>query len=163
MTPDIKSAYGKITYRKLSDLKTYFSDQKAVEEILKKSDPILYEVYENEVPKEEEHLTFATTILYPGKVGNEFYFTKGHFHFEPDGAEVTIGIQGTGMVLLQNRENQVKSEPLKPFSVAYSSPGWAHRVVNNSTEKLVFLSICRADVGHDYETIIKKGFGLPNR
>ena len=158
MAINLKGPYGKKTYRRLSDLRFYFSDQKAVNNLLKKSDPILYEVYENKVPHEGEHLTFATTILYPGKVGKEFYFTKGHFHFNPDGAETTIGIEGSGIVLIQDRKGKCKSEPIKPFVITYSPPGWAHRVINNSSKKLVFLSICKADVGHDYESITKKGF-----
>ena len=31
--------------------------------------------------------------------------------------------------------------------------------MNTSQENFVFLSTCRADVEHDYETIISKGFG----
>lgn len=158
MAINIKGPYGKKICRHLSDLKSYFSDQSAVKKLLKKSDPVLYEVYEHEVPHTDEHLTFATTILYPGKVGKEFYFTKGHFHFNPDGAETTIGIEGSGVVLIQDRKGKCKSEPIKPFGITYSPAGWAHRVINNSSKKLVFLSICRADVGHDYESITKKGF-----
>ena len=159
MVPDIKKPYGNKTYRRLSDLREYFSDQKEVEMILSQDDPVIYEVYEYPVPNEEEHLISATTILFPGKVKDEFYFTKGHFHNEPDGAEVIIGVEGSGMVLLQNREGEFRHEDVKSNSFVYSPPGWAHRAVNTSRENFVFLSICRADVEHDYETIISKGFG----
>lgn len=158
MVPNLREPYGKKTCRRLSDLKEYFADRKAVEEILSRGDPVIYEVYEHPVPHEGEHLIFATTVLLPGKVGDEFHFTKGHFHFEPDAAEVIVGMEGAGVVLLQNRAGESRQEQLEASAAVYSPPGWAHRVVNTSNEKLVFLSICRADVGHDYDAITAKGF-----
>ena len=158
MVPDIKKPYGKQTERRLSDLQEYFSDKNTVNEMLEKDDPIIYKVYEYPVPNQGDHLIYATTILLPGKVKDEFYFTKGHFHNEPDGAEVIIGVEGSGLVLLQNREGEFKYEEVKSNSIVYSPPGWAHRAVNTSQEDFVFLSICRADVGHDYEIIISNGF-----
>lgn len=158
MIPNLKEPYGKKTYRRLSDLGEYFADRKAVEAILSRDNPVVYEVYEHPVPPEGEHLIFATTVLLSGKVGEEFYFTKGHFHTEPDGAEVIIGMGGTGIVLLQDRAGRCGEETLQANCVVYSSPGYAHRVVNTSKENLVFLSICRADIGHDYDTITTKGF-----
>lgn len=158
MISDLRKPYGKHIIRRLSDLKDYFTDRKAVKQILSKSDPVLYKVYEYEVPKKGEHLTFATTVLYPGKIGKKRYFTKGHFHYKPDAAEVIVGIEGTGLVLLKERNKRSESYSLKPRAVIYSRPGQAHRVVNNSGKKLVFLSICRADIGHDYKTILKNGF-----
>ena len=156
--PNIKEPYGKKTYRRLSDLKEYFADRKAVEDILSRGDPVVYEVYEHPVPNEGEHLIFATTVLLPGKVGEEFHFTKGHFHLDPDGAEVIVGVEGTGIALLQNRTGELRQERLEASAAVYSPPGWAHRVVNTSKENLVFLSICRADIGHDYDAITAKGF-----
>lgn len=158
MVSNLKEPYGKKTCRRLSDLREYFSNRGAVDEVLSHGDPIVYEVYEHPVPREGEHLIFATTVLMPGKVGDEFHFTKGHFHVDPDGAEVIVGMEGIGVVLLQNRAGEPRQEQLEASAAVYSPPGWAHRVVNTSKENLVFLSICRADVGHDYDTITTKGF-----
>ncbi|MBI4712418.1 MAG: cupin domain-containing protein [Planctomycetes bacterium] len=158
MITDLRKPYGKHIARRLSDLKDYFTDRKAVKQILSKSDPVLYEVYEYEVPKKGEHLIFATTIIHPGKIGKERYFTKGHFHYNPDAAEVIVGIEGTGLVLLQDRNKRFESHQLKPRAIIYSRPGQAHRVVNNSRKKLVFLSICRADIGHDYSAAVRIPF-----
>ena len=155
---NIKEPYGKKTCRRLSDLSAYFTDRKAAEDILSRDDPVVYEVYEHPVPREGEHLIFATTVLLPGKVGDEFHFTKGHYHFKPDAAEVIVGMEGAGLVLLQNRVGELRQEQLEASAAVYSPPGWAHRVVNTSKENLVFLSICRADVDHDYDTITAKGF-----
>ncbi|MCK4349546.1 MAG: glucose-6-phosphate isomerase [Candidatus Krumholzibacteria bacterium] len=158
MVPNLKEPYGKKTCRRLSDLGEYFADRKAVDEILSRGDLVVYEVYEHPVPQEGKHLIFATTVLFAGKVGDEFHFTKGHFHSRPDGAEVIVGMEGAGMVLLQDRAGRFRQERLEACSVVYSPPGWAHRTVNTSKEDLIFLSICRADVGHDYDTITTKGF-----
>jgi len=163
MIKNLRKPYGKIIVRRLSGLKDYFTEAKAVRRILSRSDPIIYQVYEQDVPKKGAHLICATTVLYPGKIGSEFYFTKGHFHYSPDSAEAIIGIAGSGLVLLRDRKKGFESRSLKPQTLVYSQPGQAHRVVNNSKSKLVFLSICRADIKHDYETIIKKGFQRSRR
>lgn len=81
--------------RRLSDLKGYFLDEEAYNELLKE-DPVVYEVYAIEQEEKEGDLNFATTVLYPGKVGKEFFFTKGHFHAKPDRAEIYYGIKGKG-------------------------------------------------------------------
>jgi len=160
MIPDIRKPYGDKIIRKLSDIKSLFADQKAVEEILAKDDPVIYEVYALPVPSDGDNLVIGTTILFPGRVGNEFYFTKGHFHNDPDAAESIMGLEGKGLALIQDRNGKFESHELTPFSHVYSPPGFGHRVVNVSDENLVFLSICRADVGHDYETIMADNFAM---
>lgn len=47
------------TKRYLSQMKDMYQDQKAVEEILKKGDPMIYEFYEWAVPTEAETLPSA--------------------------------------------------------------------------------------------------------
>ena len=79
----------KPTLRHLKDLKTMFADQDAAEAMLKEGNPLVYEFYElNDIPEESGDLRFGTTIIYPGKVGNEYFLTKGHFHTILEAAEV---------------------------------------------------------------------------
>ena len=42
----------------------------------REDDPVIYEVYECKT----KGLNFATTVIFPGKVENEYFMTKGHIH-----------------------------------------------------------------------------------
>ncbi len=143
--------------RRLEDLRGYFLDGDAYQRLLDEN-PVMYEVYAVEQEGNEGDLNFATTVLYPGKVGREFFFTKGHFHAKADRAEVYYAIKGKGGMLLQTPGGDVKWVPMKPGTVVYVPPYWAHRSVNTGSESLVFLAIYPADAGHDYGSIKEKGF-----
>lgn len=143
---------------KLSDLKEYFSDPEAADQILLGGkNPIIYEYYEYTMPEAEGHLTFGVTTVYSGKVGKEYYMTRGHYH-EKDDAEVYIGFSGSGLLLMQTKEGETMHLDLKPGSIGYVPPRWGHRTINTSSEKLVFFFIYPSDAGHDYELVKKKGF-----
>lgn len=88
-----------------------YQDQKAVEETLGSEDPLLYEVYEISVPEEAGQLIHCTTILYPGKIGDEYYMTKGHYHEKRDTAESYLCFSGEGHLLTMTEDGD--SEALK--------------------------------------------------
>lgn len=143
--------------RRLSDLRECFYDRRAVEDILSKGeDPLIYVVYEIGREREGE-LNVGCTIIYPGKIGDEYYFTKGHFHVKEVG-EVYIGVSGEGLILMQDKEGELFAEEIKPETIVYVPPGLAHRSVNTGKTKLIFLAIYPSDAGHDYATINRMGF-----
>jgi glucose-6-phosphate isomerase len=147
------------TKRSLKDLDGFFADTRATESILKSGrDPIIYEVYECLHPQEGGHVNYGTTILYPGKVGKEFYMTKGHFHLKEASSEVYLGLEGEGLILLQSRTGNSEYSRVSRGDVIYVPPGWGHRAVNAGTQKLVFFFTYQADAGHDYESVQKRGF-----
>ena len=92
------------TKRRLSQMKDMFYDSKAADEILKTDDPLIYEFYELGCPERPGDLLFGTTILYPGKVGSEYYMTKGHFHTQLETAEVYYTLDGEGYMVMENPE-----------------------------------------------------------
>lgn len=144
---------------KLSDLRKFFYKRDLVEEILSSGkDPIIYEVYQVSQPPSEGIFNIATTVLYPGRIGDEYYFTKGHFHSKEPRGEVYIGLAGVGLILLQNREGKVDKISLNKGEVAFIPPNYAHRAVNTGDKKMVFLSIYPSDAGHDYGIIEQEGF-----
>ena len=63
--------------RRVSNLLTQFADEEAAKKLIAEGDPLLYEFYELELPEEPGVLRFGSTRLYPGKVGNEYFMTKG--------------------------------------------------------------------------------------
>ena len=152
------SRFTKKIVRKLSDMKDFYYDKSAVKEILMRSDPIIYEVYAYETEKQDGNLSFATTILYPGKIGREFYMTKGHFHEKEDRAEVYVGLSGTGLMLIMDKNGETKIVKIEPNSVIYVPPYHAHRAVNIGDKPLIFLAIYPSDAGHNYGDIKLKGF-----
>jgi glucose-6-phosphate isomerase len=144
--------------RYLSKIKETFYDNKAAEEILKAGDPLIYEFYELGAPEKEGDLAFGTSIVYPGKVGDEFYMTKGHFHTILETAETYYCLSGKGGMMLESPEGDVTFEELSPGAALYVAKRYAHRSVNLGNEPLVTFFTFRADAGHDYGTIEEKGY-----
>ncbi|MGC8584648.1 MAG: glucose-6-phosphate isomerase family protein [Thermoplasmata archaeon] len=148
--------YKKVQERRLSDLREYFYDKKAVENILVNQNPIIYRVYDV-IYDYPGGLSYSVTELMPGKVGNEYYFTKGHFHSK-SAAEIYIVFKGNGILLTENRSGDTKTYNMYRGSTINVEPEYAHRSVNTGTTPLIFLAIYPTDAGHDYESIKERGF-----
>lgn len=144
--------------RRLSAMKGMYADDTALERMLQTDDPLLYEFYDLGVKESEGHLAFGTSIVYPGKVGDEYYMTKGHFHTILDTAEVYYCIGGQGLMLMENPEGEWAAEPFAPGRAVYVPGRYAHRSINTGTEPLITFYVFRADAGHDYGAIETKGF-----
>jgi glucose-6-phosphate isomerase len=144
--------------RHLSDMRGMYLDAKATEMAIEQGDPLLYEVYQYDVPFETGQLLVVTTVLQPGKVGDEYYMTKGHFHEKEDTAEVYLGLQGRGYLLLETDGGEFKALSVEPGTVTYIPPYWAHRMVNIGQGEFIFFGVYPADAGHNYGDIEKRGF-----
>jgi glucose-6-phosphate isomerase len=144
--------------RHLSDMRGMYLDAKATEKAIAQGDPLLYEVYQYDVPFETGQLLVVTTVLQPGKVGDEYYMTKGHFHEKEDTAEVYLGLQGRGHLLLETDGGEFKAFPVEPGTVTYIPPYWAHRMVNIGQGEFIFFGVYPADAGHNYGDIEERGF-----
>jgi len=144
--------------RYLSGLRDVFSDQAAADEMLKEGDPLVYEYYELGVPENPGDIAFGASITYPGKVGREFFMTKGHFHTILETAEVYFCLSGEGGMLFENPEGDVTFEEFKPGIAVYVPQRYAHRSVNTGGEPLVTFFAFRGDAGHDYGTIETNGY-----
>lgn len=147
------------TRRMLSNMKGMYLDNKALEQMLEKEDVCVYEFYELGIPEKPSDLAFGTTILYPGKVGNEYYMTKGHFHEKLETAEVYYCTKGNGYLLMEDPNGNVEIQEMTPSISVYVPPNYAHRSINiSNTEPFIMFFVFRADAGHDYKTIETKGF-----
>lgn len=146
------------TKRYLSQMKGMFNDSKAYEEALQKEDTLIYEFYEMGFPETGAHLGIGTSITYPGKIGDEYFFTKGHFHTILETGESYYGLSGEGYMLLENPEGDWRFLPIRPGVAVYVPPRYAHRTINTGTMPLVTYFTYRADAGHDYGTIETKGY-----
>ena len=146
--------------RYLSEMKGMFADQEAYEEKLKtEGDTLVYEFHEIGAIEHAGDLAFGYSITYPGKVGNEYNMTKGHFHTILDTAEIYYCFAGHGYMLLENPEGDWSAYELTPGKVVYVPKRYAHRSINVDKDKVLrtFFTF-RADAGHDYGTIETKGY-----
>lgn len=146
------------TKRYLSQMKDMYNDVEAAEKMIDQGDPVVYEFYEMGAPEEAGDLAFGTSITYPGKVANEYFMTKGHFHTILETAEVYYVLQGEGYMLLENPEGDVILQPLSQGQALYVPKRYAHRTVNTGNTPLITFFTFRGDAGHDYGTIETKGY-----
>lgn len=155
----IPSRFDHHLIRQLSSLKGYYLDQAAFDAALADGDTIIYEVYEEERPPVDGELLQGVSIIHPGKIGREFYMTKGHFHAVLDTAEVYYCLGGEGYMVMETPEGDASVEPLTPGKVLYVPPRWAHRSVCTSRQQpLALFFVYPGHAGHDYGTIESQGF-----
>lgn len=106
----------------------------------------------------EGGLFFGLTHLYPGRVGDEYFMTKGHFHAIENRAEYYWGIEGEGILLLMDKERNTRAEYMVPGSLHYIPGATAHRVVNTGNCILKFGACWPSDAGYNYDSITREGF-----
>ena len=155
----IPSEYDNHIKRNLSKMAGQYSDQTAYDKLLQAEDVLLYEVYELKRPEIAGEILHGISIVHPGKVGNEFFMTKGHYHTVLDTAEIYYTLQGDGYMVMETPEGDWAVEKLVAGSVLYVPPRWAHRSVNIGSEvDLVMFFAYPGNAGHDYGTIETQGF-----
>lgn len=145
--------------RRLSSMAGQYHDQDAYAAQLAHEDTLVYEVYEVRRPEQAGELPCGISIVHPGKVGDEYFMTKGHFHAVLETGEVYYCLKGEGAMVMETPEGDWAVEALWPGRVLYVPPRWAHRSVNTgAAEDLVTFFVYPGDAGHDYGTIEKFGF-----
>jgi len=149
---------GERIIRKVSDIKNMFYNVEAAEEMIQQGDPLVYEVIYAKVPETKGHLGHCTTIIYPGKVGKEYFLTKGHYHKKLGTAEIYFCLRGQGRLIMESTNGECDILDMFPGSASYIPPFWSHRTMNVGKEPLIFYCIFPADAGHDYATIEEQGY-----
>jgi len=145
--------------RKLSAMAGMYADESAFDALVADGDPIVYEFYDLGVTEDAGEIAFGTSITYPGKVGDEYFMTKGHFHSILETAEVYYCLRGEGRMLMENPEGDWEIADLTPGAAVYVPARYAHRSINVSPDQpLVTFFAFRGDAGHDYGTIEDKGY-----
>jgi len=151
-----KSGRATPTHRFVANMASQFLDSEAAKAL---GDTPIYDFYElNQIPETDGELKFGTSIVYPGKVGDEYFMTKGHFHTILETGEVYYCLAGKGAMLMETPEGEVSLIDMKPGEAVYVPPRWAHRSINTGSETLVTFFVFRSDAGHDYGTIEQKGY-----
>lgn len=144
-----------VRYRKtLRDLGGLYGDRAAFEALLvDRADDVVYEV----ASFTRGDLIMGVTRMAAGKVGDEYFFTRGHMHAKPACPEIHVGRKGRGLMLMESPQGDIRIVEIGPRSMCYVPPLWIHRSVNTGTEDLVMLFACPADAGQDDRIIAASG------
>ena len=147
-----------VSFRRIGDLIGVFADEEA--RAAMPQDAIVYRVETHQAEKEGTPggLLFGTSFVYPGKVGDEYFMTKGHFHAKRDTAEYYFCIAGKGALILMDESGKCWAEEMEPGTLHYIPRSVAHRLANTGEEILAVGCCWGADIGHDYATIAREGF-----
>lgn len=117
-------------------------------------DPLVYAV-ERVQPADDQTPEFSLTTIFPGMVGTEFFFTRGHDHMPPKG-ETYFCVSGVGGLIVE-KDGDYEWLPMKPGNVIQLLSGWGHRTINTGTEPLIFAGQYIAPFEVDY-AISERGF-----
>ena len=146
-----EKSYDKKSTRKLSGLKKHFSSKEEVKKILKKKDPVVYEVFIKKIPP----ISLGLTVINPGSIKKEFYFTAGHIH-KGKTPEFYILLEGQAKLLIQ--KGKPKTIDMKRGKISLIPEGYAHRLVNTGNKKLKVLTIYHEDSKPSYNVKFKRRF-----
>ncbi|HTI02982.1 MAG TPA: glucose-6-phosphate isomerase [Acidisoma sp.] len=148
--------------KRLSDLLGLYEDSAAFEAELNRDDRVVYEVTDYRPSADAGDMIFGVTRMSPGRIGREYFFTRGHIHARADRPEIYYGESGQGIMLLESPEGEVRALPIGPRDIVYVPPYWIHRSVNVGNDDLVMTFAYPADSGQDYGIIERSG-GMRSR
>lgn len=144
--------------KRLSDLAGIYGDEAAFRaKLASESDRVVYFVEDLRPSARPGDLIFGVTRMAPGKVGEEYFVTRGHIHALANRPEIYYGESGQGLMLLESPEGESRIVEIAPKAVCYVPPYWIHRSVNVGAEDLVMTFAYPADSGQDYDIIARSG------
>ncbi|WP_334174065.1 glucose-6-phosphate isomerase [Pseudoxanthobacter sp.] len=157
-------AGGTGAYRKrLADLAGLYLDAAAFAALTAtRGDEIVYDVTEFRPSENAGDMIFGVTRMSPGKVGDEYFLTRGHIHARADRPEIYYGQAGQGLMLMESPAGDIRIVEIGPQSICYVPPRWIHRSVNTGPGDFVMVFAYPADSGQDYGIIERSG-GMKTR
>ena len=149
----------RLVVRRASEMRGYYADGAALEQLIREhADPVHYEVFDKTIPETQGHLLVCISKLQPGRVGEECFMTKGHYHSARGTAEVYLCLRGHGYMLMKTADGDCVAEPMERNRMVYVPPHWAHRSINAGDEPLVSFCVYPGEAGHNYGDIQTEGF-----
>jgi len=136
--------------RTLKDMQGYFKNNAAYNRLLKLN-PIIYKTY----TKSFAQIELTLTVLNPGAIGGEFFFTKGHIH-RKNPEEAYMLLEGNGILYLQGKKTKIVK--LKKGVIYSVDEGYAHRLINTDNSQLRVLTIYPQNNNPNYHVKFKKRF-----
>jgi len=159
---ELTGATGHYT-KKLSDLAGLYADEVAFSQaVMQDGDAIVYRVSDVRPDASNGDLIFGTTFMEPGRIGEEFFLTRGHIHGTANRPETYYGESGEGVMLLESPEGETRVLEVSARQMIYVPPFWIHRSVNTGATPLVMSFCYPCDSGQDY-SIIERSGGMASR
>ena len=142
----------------IRELDGIYADHAKFQQLLEsRGGEIAYRVDELRFAERESDLITGISVLSPGKVGSEFFMTRGHLHRRANRAETYYCLSGHGILLMENLEGKVEAAEMGPGTLVYVPPFWVHRSVNVGSEIFATLFSYPADSGQNFEIVRKAG------
>lgn len=159
---ELKGATNRYT-KTLADLAGLYEDEAAFEAARKQlGDTVVYEVTDYKPSADAGDMIIGVTRMIPGRIGREYFLTRGHIHANANRPEMYYGESGHGIMLLESPDGEIRTVEIKPRTMCYVPPYWIHRSVNVGADELVMTFAYPADSGQDYDIIAKAG-GMRSR
>jgi glucose-6-phosphate isomerase len=147
----------------LADLEGLYEDTAAFEALRREwGEAVVYEVTDFKPSANPGDMIVGVTRMSPGKVGREYFLTRGHIHAIANRPEMYYGESGRGVMLLESPEGDIRAVEIAPRVMCYVPPYWIHRSVNTGADELVMTFAYPADSGQDY-AIIEEAGGMKAR
>jgi glucose-6-phosphate isomerase, archaeal len=143
--------------KRLSELGGLYADEAGFTAALAYGDRIVYAVEDYRPSSRANDMIFGVTRMLPGKIGREYFMTRGHIHAKSNRPELYYGQKGRGLMLMESPDGEVRVAEIAAGSACYVPPFWIHRSINNGDDDLVMLFAYPADSGQDYEVIGRTG------
>ena len=141
--------------KRLSELDGLYADAAAFANAMALGDRVVYAVEDYRPSKAAGDLCFGVTHMLPGRIGTEFFMTRGHIHAIANRPETYRGEAGQGLMLMESPEGEVCVLEVTPGATVYVPPFWIHRSVNTGAVPLVMSFVYPADSGQDYGIIAR--------
>jgi glucose-6-phosphate isomerase, archaeal len=138
---------GKKGTRTLKDMPNYY-EKGALSKLNPKTK--IYDLF----TKDFSPIKMTLTEMYPGSVGKEYFYTKGHIHTKQT-PEFYILLEGFGKLLIQ-KNNKPTIIKMKLGEITLIPKGYAHRLINTSNKKMKVLTIYHEDSKPSYKVKFKK-------
>jgi glucose-6-phosphate isomerase len=148
----------------LDDLVGLYEDEAAFEALRGSmgGEAVVYEVTDYKPSVDAGDMIIGVTRMMPGKVGREYFLTRGHIHANANRPEMYYGEAGHGLMLLESPDGEIRTIDIRPRTMCYVPPYWIHRSVNVGPEPLIMTFAYPADSGQDYDIIARAG-GMRSR
>lgn len=149
--------------KRMADLDGLYEDRSAFETLRSTmGETVVYEVTDYKPSADAGDMIIGVTRMIPGKVGREYFLTRGHIHANANRPEMYYGESGRGIMLLESPAGEIRTVEIGPRTMCYVPPYWIHRSVNVGPDDLVMTFAYPADSGQDY-AIIEKAGGMRSR
>lgn len=149
--------------KRFSELDGLYADAEAYLAMLPTlADTTVYSVTDYKPSSDAGDLIVGVTRMNPGRVGDEYFMTRGHIHAIPNRPEMYFGQTGNGLMLMEAPDGEIRTIPLNAGAICYVPPYWIHRTVNIGEAEFVMAFCYPADSGQDYK-IIETSRGMRKR